>query len=213
MPGAVAPTAAEQKAYSCGDLTPSEVAAGQTTPTCGVVNATAAPPGADAGTATGAAVHGGGVTHLLSTIVGGFPGSRSVVPILVTAVVGAAIPAVLLRTRRSSATGAAIGAAAVLISATATTVPGATRFGIPIAVFLAMHLLITDPSTSPRTELGRIFYGILGILILVLVITHPALAFYFLASIMSGSSQGGGGGGGFGGGGGRSGGGGASGSW
>jgi ABC-type phosphate transport system substrate-binding protein len=55
VPGAVAPTAAEQKAYSCGDLTPSEVAAGQTTPTCGVVNATAAPPGADAGTATGAA--------------------------------------------------------------------------------------------------------------------------------------------------------------
>ena len=56
VPGAVPPTAAEQQAYSCGDLTPSEVAAGQTTPTCGVVNATAAPPGADAGTATGAAV-------------------------------------------------------------------------------------------------------------------------------------------------------------
>jgi hypothetical protein len=31
---------------------------------------------------------------------------------------------------------------------------------IPIAVFLAMNLLITDPSTSPRTELGRIFYGV-----------------------------------------------------
>ncbi len=31
---------------------------------------------------------------------------------------------------------------------------------ITIAVFLAMHLLITDPSTSPRTELGRILYGI-----------------------------------------------------
>ncbi len=56
VPGAVAPTAAEQQAYSCGDLTPSEVAAGQTTPTCGVVNATAAPPGADAGVATGAPV-------------------------------------------------------------------------------------------------------------------------------------------------------------
>jgi ABC-type phosphate transport system substrate-binding protein len=37
VPGAVAPTAAEQAAYACGDLTPSEVAAGQTTPTCGVV--------------------------------------------------------------------------------------------------------------------------------------------------------------------------------
>ena len=43
VPGAVPPTAAEQQAYACGDLTPTEVAAGQTTPTCGVVNATAAP--------------------------------------------------------------------------------------------------------------------------------------------------------------------------
>jgi hypothetical protein len=32
---------------------------------------------------------------------------------------------------------------------------------IPIAVFLGMHLLFTDPSTSPRTELGRIVYGVL----------------------------------------------------
>jgi len=31
---------------------------------------------------------------------------------------------------------------------------------IPIAVFLGMHLLFTDPSTSPRTELGRIFFGV-----------------------------------------------------
>ncbi len=32
---------------------------------------------------------------------------------------------------------------------------------IPISVFLGMHLLFNDPSTSPRTELGRIFYGAL----------------------------------------------------
>src|SRR5437762_234894 len=32
---------------------------------------------------------------------------------------------------------------------------------IPIAVFLGMHLLFTDPSTSPGTELGRIIYGAL----------------------------------------------------
>ena len=32
---------------------------------------------------------------------------------------------------------------------------------IPIAVFLGMHLLFTDPSTSPRTELGRIMFGAL----------------------------------------------------
>ena len=37
-PGAVPPTAAEQTAIDCGDLTPAEVAAGQTTPTCGVAN-------------------------------------------------------------------------------------------------------------------------------------------------------------------------------
>jgi Flp pilus assembly protein TadD len=32
---------------------------------------------------------------------------------------------------------------------------------IPIAVFLGMHLLFTDPSTSPRTELGRLMFGVL----------------------------------------------------
>ena len=32
---------------------------------------------------------------------------------------------------------------------------------IPIAVFNGMHLLFNDPSTSPRTELGRIMFGVL----------------------------------------------------
>ena len=32
---------------------------------------------------------------------------------------------------------------------------------IPIAVFLGMHLLFTDPSTSPRTEMGRVIFGAL----------------------------------------------------
>lgn len=31
---------------------------------------------------------------------------------------------------------------------------------VPIAVFLGMHLLFTDPSTSPRTELGRMLFGV-----------------------------------------------------
>ncbi len=31
---------------------------------------------------------------------------------------------------------------------------------IPIAVFLGMHLLFTDPSTAPRTELGRLLFGV-----------------------------------------------------
>jgi ABC-type phosphate transport system substrate-binding protein len=58
VPGSVAPTAAEKAAYSCGDLTPAEVAAGKTTPTCGVVNQTAAPPPPNGGTTTGAPVTG-----------------------------------------------------------------------------------------------------------------------------------------------------------
>ena len=49
VPGAVVPTKAEDAAYACGDLTPSEVAAGQTTPTCGVTVATAPPPPPNAG--------------------------------------------------------------------------------------------------------------------------------------------------------------------
>jgi hypothetical protein len=32
---------------------------------------------------------------------------------------------------------------------------------IPISVFLGMHLLFNDPSTSPRTELGRVIFGTL----------------------------------------------------
>jgi hypothetical protein len=32
---------------------------------------------------------------------------------------------------------------------------------IPIAVFLGLHLLVTDPSTSPRTNLGKFIFGTL----------------------------------------------------
>jgi hypothetical protein len=31
---------------------------------------------------------------------------------------------------------------------------------VPIAVFLGMHLLFTDPSTAPKSELGRILFGV-----------------------------------------------------
>ncbi len=57
VPGAVAVTAAEDKAYACGDLTPSEVAAGQTSPTCGVTLATAPLPGANGGHVAGGAAN------------------------------------------------------------------------------------------------------------------------------------------------------------
>lgn len=75
------------------------------------------------------------------------------------------------------------------------------------------------PQAKPVSLLRMVVYGIIGVLLLLFAITHPSLAFYFLASMLSSGREGyGGGGGGFGGGGfsgggGRSGGGGASGSW
>ena len=72
---------------------------------------------------------------------------------------------------------------------------------------------------APLTLGQLILFGIIGIFVLLFFLTHPTLAMYLLASILSGGGgrrgDGGGGwsGGGFSGGGGRSGGGGASGSW
>lgn len=76
---------------------------------------------------------------------------------------------------------------------------------------------------SPAPEITpaqMIFYGVLGLIVLLFVITHPRLAFYLLVQILSSSGGGrrrggwgGSSGGSFRGGGGRSGGGGASGSW
>lgn len=47
-----------------------------------------------------------------------------------------------------------------LYSATAG-VPYFIDSDIPAAVFLGLHLLVTDPSTSPRTPLGKMFFGML----------------------------------------------------
>jgi Flp pilus assembly protein TadD len=47
----------------------------------------------------------------------------------------------------------------VLYGAVSTSVVPETY--IPIATFLGMHLLFNDPSTSPRTDLGRIAFGVL----------------------------------------------------
>jgi tetratricopeptide (TPR) repeat protein len=53
---------------------------------------------------------------------------------------------------------------------------------IQIAVFLSMNLLITDPSTSPRTELGRMIfgalYGLSVLLLFVLLEYHGTPSFY-----------------------------------
>lgn len=53
---------------------------------------------------------------------------------------------------------------------------------IPVPVFLGMHLLFTDPSTSPRTELGRFMFGVLyalgTLLFFVLLSSIGAPTFY-----------------------------------
>jgi hypothetical protein len=46
---------------------------------------------------------------------------------------------------------------------------------VPAAVFLGMHLLFTDPSTAPRTEMGRIMFGVLyglGVVTLFSLLQH-----------------------------------------
>ena len=58
--------------------------------------------------------------------------------------------------------GAAIGLLVLNVVYTKTT--GVYWFfdtNIPIAVFLGLHLLVTDPTTSPKTELGRFIFGML----------------------------------------------------
>jgi hypothetical protein len=45
--------------------------------------------------------------------------------------------------------------------ATATGVPYFLDSEIPTAVFLGLHLLVTDPSTSPRSPLGKSIFGVL----------------------------------------------------
>lgn len=51
------------------------------------------------------------------------------------------------------------GASALYVAATG--VPYFVDSDIPSAVFLGLHLLVTDPSTSPRTPLGRGTFGVL----------------------------------------------------
>ena len=47
------------------------------------------------------------------------------------------------------------------IYSAATGVPYFLDSEIPTAVFLGLHLLVTDPSTSPRTPLGKTVFGVL----------------------------------------------------
>jgi hypothetical protein len=51
------------------------------------------------------------------------------------------------------------GASAVYLAVTG--VPYFVDSHIPTAVFLGLHLLVTDPSTSPRTPFGRAIFGVM----------------------------------------------------
>jgi hypothetical protein len=60
----------------------------------------------------------------------------------------------------TAAAAATLFAASALYVA-ATGVPYFVDSEIPSAVFLGLHLLVTDPSTSPRTPLGRAIFGVM----------------------------------------------------
>ncbi len=58
-----------------------------------------------------------------------------------------------------TATGAATLFGLSALYSAITGVPYFVDSEIPAAVFLGLHLLVTDPSTSPRTTLGRVIFG------------------------------------------------------
>ena len=47
---------------------------------------------------------------------------------------------------------------------------------IPVSVFLGLHLLVTDPATSPRTKLGKLLFG--GIYGAAVFVTYGALSWF-----------------------------------
>jgi len=79
------------------------------------------------------------------------------------------------------------GAAVTLVGLSAlyyriTGVPYFVDSDIPSAVFLGLHLLVTDPSTSPRTPVGRVMFGIgygLGVFALYSVLSTMGLPTFY----------------------------------
>lgn len=53
---------------------------------------------------------------------------------------------------------------------------------VPVPVFLGMHLLLTDPSTSPRSEGGRVLFGMLyglGVAVLYVILSGLGLPTFY----------------------------------
>jgi uncharacterized protein len=102
---------------------------------------------------------------------------------------------------------------------------GAVQAGVEALIQLtggpaASDRTIARPRSAPISPIKAILFGVIALLVLGFLVTHPALAALLVVNILSGGrgggggfGSGGGGGGGFSGGGGRSGGGGATGSW
>lgn len=86
-----------------------------------------------------------------------------------------------------SITAVTAGAAATLVGLSAlymqvTGVPYFVDSYIPSAVFLGLHLLVTDPSTSPRTPAGRLIFGILygvGVFALYAILTALGMPTFY----------------------------------
>lgn len=73
-------------------------------------------------------------------------------------------------------TAGAVFALLILNSLHSVGTSGLEYYGIPAAVFLGLHLLVTDPATSPRTLTGKAIFGLLyGILVLPLFYGLKAL--------------------------------------
>ena len=63
-----------------------------------------------------------------------------------------------------------------------TGVPYFVDSDIPSAVFLGLHLLVTDPSTSPRTPVGRLLFGVLyglGVFALYAILTALGMPTFY----------------------------------
>jgi phosphate transport system substrate-binding protein len=169
VPGAVAPTAAEQNAYSCGDLTPAEVAAGATTATCGVVTSTAPPPPPNGGVATGAPTPPGGgtgtSTPATSSSVTTKPGSTATTKSGSTATTGGSVKTKSGTTsgQSSNSSGGVTSAlGATGSSSNTSTTPGGVDPAVTLSGVAAMPNTGGDPVPLTILGAGLLVVGSIG---------------------------------------------------
>jgi ABC-type phosphate transport system substrate-binding protein len=158
VPGAVTPTSAENSSYACGDLTPAEVQAGQTTPTCGVTNGVAPPP--PPGATQVATTNGGSATATATVATGTTAGSSG------AAAAGSKSSKAAAGTSTSHAEGLANGSASTgdsasdagadpAVSLGATSTPLAHTGGNPLPLAVAGFVLLVTGWLGRRRLLIR----------------------------------------------------------